>query len=304
MATHAATFTNLEVPAIDWSAPDVSHQYTEFQNLCELYFAGPLADTAADRHVKYLLLWAGREGRQITDSWTLTEDEKKKLKPYWDRFKKHVQPKSNFRLARHELSSTRQLKEEPVDVFVRRLQAIGRDCEYDELDEQLIDALIFELNSATVQKKLLQKDKYLTFEQAITTARLEEATLKQISSRQKVHETKQQDDESLYFHTLSVNDKSKEAVVYLKLNNVRIQCKLDTGAEGNVMSKETFVQNFGPLQQLKRSLTRIIAYGGHTVQHYGMCTLSVRHKNQDPVTCTFHVTNSTGPTLIGLPTCH
>ncbi|ELU17675.1 hypothetical protein CAPTEDRAFT_194701 [Capitella teleta] len=217
-------------------------------------------DTAENRQVKYLLLWAGREGRQITDSWTLTEDEKKKLKPYWDRFKKHVQPKSKFRLARHQLRSTRQLKGEPVDVSVRILLAIGKDCEYDELDEQLIDALIFGLNSATVQKKLLQKDKDLTFEQAITTARLEEATLKQMEG---------------ITNPLQVNEVKKDYKKKKKRTLRRkIQCKLDTGAEGNVMSKETFVQNFGPLQQLKRSPTRIIAYGGHTVQNYGMCTLS------------------------------
>ncbi|ELU18755.1 hypothetical protein CAPTEDRAFT_218483 [Capitella teleta] len=67
-------------------------------------FAKPLKNIAEDHQVKYLLLWAVREGRQIADSWILTKDEKKKLKQYWDRLKKQVQPKSNLRGVRFKRS--------------------------------------------------------------------------------------------------------------------------------------------------------------------------------------------------------
>lgn len=364
----ANSFSNLESPSLDWSAPNVSQQFQEFRSLCELYFGGPLADVSEERQVNYLLLWVGKEGRQIANSWTLTAAEKKLLKEYWDRFTSHVSPKSNFRLARHTLRAMTQRQGEPVDAFVRRLRSVGNECEYNDTDEQIIDAFIFGINSRSVQKTLLQKDKDLGLADAIKTARLEEATIKQVEeisapnipvevhemkrdpkrrterqktcprcgrshgkdcpakgktcmkcgkdnhfanvcrSKQHVHELQEvreetdSEDESLYFHTL-VTDKTKEAVVKLKLNDILTACKLDTGAEGNVMSAETY-RKIGKMNQLKKSSTRIVAFGGHTVQHHGACTLSVQHKNSDPVTCTFHVTDSPGPTLIGLPTCH
>ncbi|ELU00658.1 hypothetical protein CAPTEDRAFT_207523 [Capitella teleta] len=123
MATYAAAFTNLEVPAIDWQEE--------------------------------------KDGRLQTHG--LSPKIKEKAETILGSIQEALQPKSNFRLTGHKLSSTRQLKGERVDVFIQRLQAIRKDCKYDKLDEQLIHALIFGLNSATVQKKLLQKDEDLTF---------------------------------------------------------------------------------------------------------------------------------------------
>ena len=87
-------------------------------------------------------------------------------------------------------------------------------------------------------------------------------------------------------------------------------CKLDTGAEGNVipltthktMSQHFHVTQYGIHKNLNRSNMRITAYGGNVVKHYGTCKLQVTHRNES-VMSTFHVVKSNGHTIIGLPTC-
>ena len=73
----------------------------------------------------------------------------------------HVMPWSNFRLARHQLRGCTQAPTESVDAFFRRLHTIAAVCEYPNVNEQLIDALIFGTKSKEVQKNLLKKSKTL-----------------------------------------------------------------------------------------------------------------------------------------------
>lgn len=51
------------------------------------------------------------------------------------------------------------------------------------------------------------------------------------------------------------------------------------------------------------SRTTINAFGGHTIPHYGTCDLILSHHGH-PKSYTFHVVNTVGPTILGLPTCH
>ena len=110
------------------------------------------------------------------------------------------------------------------------------------------------------------------------------------------------------------NNDGTQALVQLKIQSPQctnqLICKLDTGAEGNVIPLTTYktmsphcnVTQDGIPTNLHRSNMRITAYGGHTVIHYGTCELQVTHRNES-VLSTFHVVKSNGPTIIGLPTC-
>ena len=87
-------------------------------------------------------------------------------------------------------------------------------------------------------------------------------------------------------------------------------CKIDTGAEGNVIPVNTYKQLHpqsvrgpdGTPSGLTPSDTTITAFGGHTIQHYGTCELRLSHGGHSKL-YSFHVVNTTGPTILGLPTC-
>ena len=58
--------------------------------------------------VKYLLLWSGEEGIEVSSIWDLSDIESNTLSVYWDRFGKYVAPKRNFRIVRFKLRSMKQ----------------------------------------------------------------------------------------------------------------------------------------------------------------------------------------------------
>ena len=55
--------------------------------------------------MKYLLLWSGEEGIDVSSTCNLSDTESNTLSVYWDRFGKFVAPKINFRIARFKLRS-------------------------------------------------------------------------------------------------------------------------------------------------------------------------------------------------------
>ena len=76
-------------------------------------------------------------------------------------------------------------------------------------------------------------------------------------------------------------------------------CKIDTGAEGNVIPVHTYKQLFplpacgpnGAPPGLTSSDTTITAFGGHTIQHYGTCELRLSHDSHSKP-YSFHVLNT------------
>ncbi|KAK3752542.1 hypothetical protein QZH41_016321, partial [Actinostola sp. cb2023] len=59
----------------------------------------PLTAKSEEEKISYLLIWSGEEGIELVSTWSLTNEEKKKLSTYWKKFEEYVAPKSNFRLA-------------------------------------------------------------------------------------------------------------------------------------------------------------------------------------------------------------
>ena len=105
--------------------------------------------------------------------------------------------------------------------------------------------------------------------------------------------------DQLYFHTLSVNQVTKndtQALLNVEMVSDHcskpLLCKVDTGAEGNVNPGGIPI-SFTP------SSTIITAFGGHAVGHHGTCVLNLDYGKS----CPFHVVDADGPTILGLPTC-
>ena len=177
-----ASLHGIPIPTVDWAAPSADNSFENFKETCSLIFDGPLADVAEERKVSYLKLWSGEEGRRIIKTWQLTADDSKKVDTYWTKFKDYVKPKSNFRIARYKLRECKQLESEPIDMFVKRLRTILGECDYPALqrDTHLLDAMIFGVRLEKIQSMLLQKDATLTVDDAIATARTQEATRQQM----------------------------------------------------------------------------------------------------------------------------
>ena len=121
----------------------------------------------------------------------------------------------------------------------------------------------------------------------------------------------------LYSHSLYINSVSENdplALLQLQVDSGQVTepllCKIDTGAEGNIITVDTFK----PLCPQSRyssdgtplgptpSGTTIYAFGGHITPHFGTCELILSHHGHSK-SCALHVANTEGPTTLGLPTC-
>jgi hypothetical protein len=119
----------------------------------------------------------------------------------------------------------------------------------------------------------------------------------------------------MYFYTLSINQMSKsntQAHVQGQVNSSQgakpLWCKVDTGAEGNVISVDTYKKLHPTIPCNAKGVpvnltpnTVITAYGGHSVRHFETCVLNLsREHHSKPYV--FHVVDTVGPTILGLPT--
>lgn len=91
-----AELTGLTSPRMDWNSTDLQQALRKFKSTVELYFSGPLKSKTEEEQVSYLLIWAGEEGIELVSTWSITQDEKKKLSTYWKKFEEYVAPKKQF----------------------------------------------------------------------------------------------------------------------------------------------------------------------------------------------------------------
>ncbi len=86
-------------------------------------------------------------------------------------------------------------------------------------------------------------------------------------------------------------------------NTIPVVCKIDTGAEVNVISKYDYERIVPNLKQRKLDSpkAKITAYGGHEIKNIGTCQLYMHHDGEiKPVV--FNVTDVKGPAMLGCKT--
>ena len=168
--------TPLSALQMDWKTNDSIMAFGKFRQKCELMFKSILKDAGGEEQVSYILLWAGEKGLDIYNSWTFV-DEKDREDPtkILDRFTEHLEPRTNHRIHRYTLQGMRQDKGESVDNFITKIKNIGAKCKFsgnEELEDRLLDQLIWGINDPEVHKALIGQDEKLTLNAAIDIARV------------------------------------------------------------------------------------------------------------------------------------
>ena len=138
------------LPHIDWEASNLPEAWRKFKLHVDLMFSGPFKEKGEDEKCSYLLLWVGDKGRDIYNTWTLTEDEAKVLKSYYDRFEAYAMPKTNVIFARYKFHEKIQGVNEPFEQFVTDLRLLVKDCNYANNEEMIRDRIVFGIHSPRV----------------------------------------------------------------------------------------------------------------------------------------------------------
>ena len=115
-----------------------------------------------------LLIWAGPDGEDIYENFNLLPNQKYDIDYVLRRFEEFCEPICNFRMARFKFSKVFQHNGESVDVFYNRILKTARQCEFPDMDDQIIDAIIFGTNCIKARDKQLQTPKTLTLQQCLS----------------------------------------------------------------------------------------------------------------------------------------
>ena len=146
--------------------------WKRFKQHVQLIFSGLLRGKSEEELCcSYLLIWVGKKGRDIFSTWTIPTDDRKKLKPLYDRFEAYVTPTSNPVFARFLFHNKIQEAGEHVEQFVTELQLLAKDCSFKDPDEMIRDRIVFGTNSKKVREKLINEGASLTLEKTIEIAR-------------------------------------------------------------------------------------------------------------------------------------
>ena len=102
----------------------------------------------------------GPQAIELSDNWTLTEEQRHNPKDVWSAFQNYFEPKS-IRLARFQLRDLVQQANESIDTYVNRLKVQAQKCNFSSTNVQednIIDQLIKGTHHAAIRKQLLDHD--------------------------------------------------------------------------------------------------------------------------------------------------
>ena len=167
----------LPSPTMDWGNPDRAQAYKEFKQIAEMWFAVKEVETKQQHN--YIIMWSGRDGLRMFNTWGLTSEQLEDPKNIWDRFSQQLEKRENFRIHRLEFLRLKQEATESVNDFVTRCRAKALKCQFtdtDQTEERMIEVLISGVSDADTQRILLSKDKTLKLQEAVDTCRTHEAS--------------------------------------------------------------------------------------------------------------------------------
>lgn len=132
-------------PRMDWDSTNLTEAWRHFSQHAQLMFTGPLREKEEADKCSYLLLWIGEKGRDIFNTWTLTQGE-----------------------------------QESIEEFVTELKLLAKDCGYQHSDEMVRDRIVFATNSPHLREKLHSQGAELTLEKTTDIARFHELAKQQL----------------------------------------------------------------------------------------------------------------------------
>ena len=103
------------------------------------------------------------KSKLLANTWSdVTDEDKKKLKIYFERFSNHVEPKCNPLFSRYKFHKRVQTESETVETFVTDLTLLVRECSFKEPYEIIRDRIVFATSSRKIREKLIDESKDLT----------------------------------------------------------------------------------------------------------------------------------------------
>ena len=104
-------------------------------------------------------IWTGPDGEDIYETFNLSPHQANDIELVMQHFEEFCEPICNLRVARFRFTKVFQQQGETIDTVYNRILKLARQYEFSDMNERLIDAIIFGTNCIKAQDKLLQTPK-------------------------------------------------------------------------------------------------------------------------------------------------
>ncbi len=129
-------------PQMDWESSNLSNVWPCFKQHAELMFTGPLNQKTEGQKCSFLLLWIRDKGRDISNTWTIAEDDAELLKTYYNGFTAYLKLKASPIFARYKFHEKTQGSGESFEHFVMELKLLVKACGCAHSDEMVRDHIV------------------------------------------------------------------------------------------------------------------------------------------------------------------
>ena len=87
----------------------------------------------------------------------------------FEAFERYCEPICNFHAARFKFRSVRQQYCETINTFYHHILRLARQCQFENINKHLIDAIVYSCKSKKSQDKLLQMPIRMTLKECLLT---------------------------------------------------------------------------------------------------------------------------------------
>lgn len=147
---------------------NLSAAWKKWKEHLKFYLTATEADGKADNvKTSMLLTLIGPKGRELYESFDLSEDEKLKLDPVLKKFDEYCNPRKNITILRNKFLVQRQGEDQSFNDFVADLKRLSLDCEFGNLRDDLVkDMIVTGVHDSQLRERLLRTSD-LTFANAV-----------------------------------------------------------------------------------------------------------------------------------------
>ena len=225
-----------------WKQPDsLLDEFRKFKRSCLRIFDGPMCHiTSGKVKTSMLLIWATPDGEDIYDNFNLQPHKANDVNYVLQHFEEFCEPICNFRAARFKFTKVSQWQGENMDTFYNRILKLARQCDFSNMNERLIDAIIFGMTCVKAQDKLLQTPNTLNLQQCLTVCRHYK---------------------SLSLHIQQIRSGSDKQVEFLHKRHPKVKKPGQNKPQQKGQSSQKFPQTSLPSQKVTKSQRRCYGCG-------------------------------------------
>ena len=147
---------------------NILEDFKKFKRSCIRIFDGPMVHiTNGKVKTNMFLIWAGPDGEDIYENLRLPSTQQYDMNVIFEAFERYCEPICNFPAARFKFRSVRQQDGETINTFYHRILRLARQCQFENINECLVDAIVYGCKSKKAQDKLLQMPIRMTLEECL-----------------------------------------------------------------------------------------------------------------------------------------